>query len=173
MTRRSTVLLLLAALALVPLAPAAAHTSLRTAAPADGDRLPAAPARLTLTFTDEVLALGAEVAVSGPTGPVDVAAPEVSGTDVVAALPADLPRGDYRAAWRVTARDGHPISGELAFTVAGTTRTASAVRTTDPAPAAEPPPDAAPVSRWWWVVGAAALVGAATAAWASRRRGRL
>ncbi|MEU2200675.1 copper resistance CopC family protein [Isoptericola sp. NPDC019482] len=96
--------------------PASAHDRLLSSDPADGATVEEAPTELTLVFSADVLAAGAQVAVTTPDGtvPAEVA---VDGDEAVAALPDDLPGGDWDVAWRVVSSDGHPIEGELAFTV--------------------------------------------------------
>lgn len=101
-------------------APAGAHDSLVSSDPADGAVLGAPPAAVTLEFSGEVIPTGTQVVVTDASGaPVDAGAPEVVGTQVVAALPADLPAGAYTVAWRVVSSDGHPIEGTLGFTLEG------------------------------------------------------
>src|SRR5690606_20404665 len=66
----------------------------------------------------EVGELGTQVAVTGPDGESVVdGEPVVDGTEVEQALTDDLAAGSYDVVWRVTSQDGHPISGELGFTV--------------------------------------------------------
>ncbi|MFZ5872154.1 MAG: copper resistance CopC family protein [Actinomycetota bacterium] len=168
----SALLAALAILLAVAAPPAAAHTSLRSTSPSEGDRLTAPPAEVTLVFTDQVLEIGTAVAVTGPAGPVDAGPPVVDGASVTAGLPAGLPGGDYEVAWRVTAADGHPISGTFAFSVAAaatTSETAAAPATTPPNVAAAPADGGVPASRWW-LLAVAVLLGAAVAFAVRRRR---
>lgn len=109
-------LLLAVLLTFLAAAPGMAHDTLTDSAPADGDSGPA-PTEVELTFSGEIAAVGAAVEVSGPDGVVSEGAPEVDGATVIQTLAADVPAGDYQVVWRVTSSDGHPISGEYAFTV--------------------------------------------------------
>lgn len=120
--RRRALAVLLAAVAVPVLGlavaqPASAHDRLLSSDPADGASVDEAPAQITLVFSADVLAAGAQVAVTTPDGtvPADVT---VDGDEAVAALPDDLPGGDWDVAWRVVSSDGHPIEGDLSFTVA-------------------------------------------------------
>ena len=61
-------------------------------------------------------AKGAQIVVTGPSGPVQTGAPTVSGQSVRQALAADSPAGNYSITWRVTSEDGHPVTGTLHFT---------------------------------------------------------
>lgn len=176
MTARTGSALLAALLLLLAVAapPAAAHTDLASTTPADGERLAEPPAEVTLVFTAEVLELGAAVAVTGPAGLLDAGPPVVDGASVTAALPAGLPGGDYEVAWRVTAADGHPISGTFTFSVAAapaptTSETTAAPATTSSDVAAAPPEGRAPASRWW-LFAAAVVLGVAVAVAVWRRR---
>lgn len=118
--RRTNVLLvaLLTSLLVLGGAPASvAHEELTGSAPEDGDVLTSAPQELRLTFSGDISPLGAQVQVTGPEDAVLDGDPRVAGAEVVHPLPADAPAGDYAVVWRVTSADGHPISGELSFTV--------------------------------------------------------
>lgn len=109
---------LLTGLLVVGGAPASvAHDELTGSAPEDGDVLTSAPPELRLTFSGDISALGVQVQVTGPDDAVLDGDPRVAGAEVVHPLPADAPAGDYAVVWRVTSADGHPISGELSFTV--------------------------------------------------------
>jgi methionine-rich copper-binding protein CopC len=50
---------------------------------------------------------------------VPIGEPAVEGKFVRAEVPAPLPAGTYVIAWRVVSSDGHPIEGEIPFTVEG------------------------------------------------------
>lgn len=136
-----------AVLVLGPLTGAYAHEDLRSSVPADGSAgpTPAAvelvPAAVELVLTAPPLAVGAQVVVSGPAGPVTSAPPVVEGARLSAALPERLPPGKYRMAWQVTAADGHPVTGELGFTVAP-----SPAGTAEPDPPLQPTRPTAPVA---------------------------
>ena len=129
------------ALTLGGASPSWAHTALSATTPADGAELAVAPSEVVLQFTDEVIELGALVSVTGPPGAVDVGPLTVSGSTVTAGLPASMPGGSYSVDWRVSASDGHPISGTFSFSVeeGAPSRSEGAdppVSATDPAPAA-------------------------------------
>src|SRR5215212_8399210 len=80
------------------------------------DRRPHAPV-VVLTFDESLLAMGTQVVVTGPRGPVQMCAPDVAETKVSQNL-REGPAGHYPVAWRVTAADGHPLSGTFTFTAA-------------------------------------------------------
>lgn len=125
----------------VPTSVAVAHDELIGSTPEDGAMLREAPEELRLTYSGAIAEVGAEVQVTGPDGAVegDLA---IEGFDVVHTLPDDLESGDYEIVWRVTSADGHPISGELGFSLAGAV-TAAEPADEDTATAAATPPDGA------------------------------
>lgn len=102
-----------------PAAPAAAHSHLHHSDPADGSRTAAVPAGIRLVFSQDVLALGARLRVTGPAGDVADGRPAVAGTEVRQRLRPGAAAGRYTVLWRVTSADGHPLSGRFSFT-AGT-----------------------------------------------------
>ncbi|MGQ7296732.1 copper resistance CopC family protein [Quadrisphaera sp. KR29] len=182
-------------LVVLPALPAQAHDRLVASSPADGAVLDAAPPSLVLTFSAPALALGSRVVVTGPTGAVvSTGEPQYTDDTVVQALGGDLPAGEYRVQWRVTSSDGHPVSGELAWTAsapaAGDGSAAGAAAPSPPSPAAPssapagpPSPATAPASAtapdgasgappWVVALAAAALAALVAAAVAVVRRRR-
>ena len=130
--------------------PASAHDRLVSSDPESGAVLTAVPAEVVLTFSSSVQEIGTVLEVHDEDGAVvSEAATQVEGRDVVVAVPADLGAGDYDLVYRVTSSDGHPISGEVPFTldVAAPAPTAPAPTTPAPTtaaatPSAEPTPSA-------------------------------
>ena len=105
---------------LLAASPAAAHDELVESVPASGESLATAPETITLTFSADILEMGAEVIVVDAEGTNWVEGePLVEGTVVTATLAADMPLLGYEARWRVVSSDGHPISGVVPFTVGG------------------------------------------------------
>lgn len=141
--RRSTgaALALVAALGLVLAPPAAAHDSLVASDPTADAVLGSAPSDVSLTFSGDLLDVGATVMVVDSAGTDHAGAPVVDGPRLTTPLGA-LPDGSYTVRWRVVSSDGHPISGLIPFVVGSpsTTPPAAAV----PAPDASGTPDAAP-----------------------------
>jgi methionine-rich copper-binding protein CopC len=95
--------------------PAAAHDVIRSTNPADGATVERLPDRVVLTFDEPALALGSEVVVTGPAGPVSDGPPSLVDNEVRQAVRAG-PAGRYTVLWRVTSADGHPVSGTFSFT---------------------------------------------------------
>lgn len=119
--RRARILLVLAAgmLAAAVLAPpASAHDVLVDSIPAQHDLLEESPQQVVLTFNNEPLDVGSALSVVDADGTeVVVAEGEVEGNDVRLDIDETLPAGDYTVVWRVASSDGHPIDGEIPFTV--------------------------------------------------------
>lgn len=126
-----------AAAALIAGAPAAyAHDRLLSSDPAEGAVLNQAPTQAVLTFSADVEEVGTVVELQDDTGQaVAVPASTVQGADVTTDLPGDLQGGEYSLIYRVTSSDGHPISGQVAFTLPATAPTPSATPTPPSTPA--------------------------------------
>jgi copper transport protein len=114
--------LLLAATAITVISPEplSAHLRLVGSSPAAGSELARAPEAVRLRFSLPVQIPLSEIVLIGPAGPVPL--PPVTlatgSTDVLTApLPTNLAAGAYLVQWRVAGADGHPISGELRFTI--------------------------------------------------------
>jgi putative copper export protein/methionine-rich copper-binding protein CopC len=99
-----------------------AHTALRRSTPAKGATLMQVPRVLRLVFTEEVALTMSSLHLIGPDSqevalgalahPGDSAS--VIGADITRALRA----GRYVVRWQTAGEDGHPVLGELAFTIA-------------------------------------------------------
>lgn len=107
-----------AALVLVAAAPASAHDELLTSDPAPGDAVAVAPEEIVLTFSSDVMSVGAAIIVADAVGTDWVGGdPVMDGTVVTVPLQSDMPESGYEVRWRVVSSDGHPISGIIPFTV--------------------------------------------------------
>lgn len=165
--------------------PAAAHTGLQSSTPADGETLTAAPDAISLTFSSAIASEFAQVAVTGPDGE-SVTSGEAAIDGAVVSQPVSTSGdGAYVVAYRVVSDDGHPVSGQLTFTLTGSggaaTETAPAQPTlpTTPAPspdtatAVSPAVDSDADSSWglWLLLVAAGLLFIVATWLALRRRG--
>jgi methionine-rich copper-binding protein CopC len=155
--RKIAVVLGLAFLTLLGLAaPASAHNSLVSSNPTSEATVDTSPASVELTF-DQPVQKGDglnTISVSGPdntawkTGTVDVA------SNIVSAPLDELgPAGAYRIAYRIVSADGHPVSGEVTFTLAN----AGNGTGTEVAESSE---DGGGLPIWVWIAGAVVLLGA-------------
>jgi copper transport protein len=114
----------LAALALVLGAPpAAAHASLISSDPAEGEVLAEAPDDVVFTFDERVSLIDGSIQVFDAAG--EAVESSAAGEDevVTADLPDELSNGTYVVAWRVVSADGHPISGSLTFSIGAPSET--------------------------------------------------
>ena len=169
--------LLLAMGGLLVAAPASAHDELVSTDPAADTAVDALPAELTLTFSGELAAdPGAtELQVTDAAGTsLADGDPVVQGTAVTQPLTGEA-SGPITVLWKVVSSDGHPISGQYAFTVSAPptptptpTPTQTATTTPSASPTDEPTadPTVAPVpadsgsSALPWIIGGLLLFAA-------------
>lgn len=136
-----------ALIVLIGAGPASAHNELLKTGPADGSTVATMPAQLTLTFNLPTLNIGTAIRVTGPDGDVATGTPTVTDATVTQPLRADAPAGAYQVVWRVTSADGHPISGQFAFTSrAGGTGSSQSTATSAASAAPVAPADSAPAT---------------------------
>jgi len=155
--------LVLAGLGLFALAaPAFAHNSLTGSNPVDEATLDAGPAEVVLTFDQPVQAGEGlnSVAVTGPDGKQWQGGPATVDSNVVTTPVRELgPKGVYTIGYRIVSADGHPVSGELKFTLTTAGNgTPAPEETTQNSSSAGPGDGGVPV--WVWLVGAVVLLGA-------------
>ncbi|GAB3245621.1 hypothetical protein GCM10027425_00500 [Alteromonas gracilis] len=155
---------------------AVGHTVLVGSTPADGDVVPMSSQRLTLVFAEDLAPQVGEVSIVAPDGSGAIVGPlRISGATLEARLALSVP-GRHRVDFRVTASDGHPLEGSLAFRVRPASKDAAAEapsETTAAAPATGPAMDApvvtsavaasvesdpgAPSGGWLWALAALLL----------------
>jgi methionine-rich copper-binding protein CopC len=132
-------LLAAAALTLLVVHPvlAAAHAGLVGSDPEQGERLAEAPSVVTFEFT-EAMSEPAYVAVTPPDGSdVLVGEPVVDGATVRQRVRPGGPAGEWTTAVRAVSSDGHPVTVEIAFTVADSADSPESARSTEPARSTE------------------------------------
>ncbi|MBU8856387.1 MULTISPECIES: copper resistance CopC family protein [unclassified Micromonospora] len=142
----AVVLGVVAASALLPAAPAAAHNSLTGSDPRDGARLAAAPERIELRFLATPKKATTEVTVTGPDNVAATGgAPTFAGKRVtVPSRPGAA--GLYIVTYRLASDDGHPVKGEIRFTVTTGTPAESPSASAPPTSAAPATSTALPTS---------------------------
>ncbi|OJX70151.1 MAG: hypothetical protein BGO95_03855 [Micrococcales bacterium 73-13] len=178
-----------AAAAVAIAAPAAAHSTIIDSTPAAGEEIAEAPASFSVTANEDLsdltgtgqgFALRVVFVPTGEdvsTGRLTIDGPTLSTPGV------PLQSGPYLLEYQVVSADGHPVSGEIPFTVA-TDDATTPTMTPEPTPDAEPPatgngaagaePDGADPALWGWIVGGAIVlagVAAGVIALVARRRG--
>jgi copper resistance protein C len=162
--RRFAAVVVVACLTLVGLAtPAFAHNTLIGSNPANESTVPQSPTSIELTF-DQPVQMGEglnTIAVTGPDGTNWTVGPATVASNVVSATLDDLgPAGAYRIGYRILSADGHPVSGEVTFTLAeaGEGTPAPASTANEGTAAAETDDGGLPI--WVWILGAVVLLGA-------------
>ncbi|GAA1699301.1 hypothetical protein GCM10009808_16130 [Microbacterium sediminicola] len=120
-----------AVLAMVAVAtPAFAHDELVASSPASGEVLDVAPEQIELTFSADIMELGAAVIVADADENDWVGAdPAIDLQTLTVPLVEGMPDGSYEVRWRVVSADGHPISGVIPFTVGEATAATDAATT--------------------------------------------
>ncbi|OLF18330.1 copper resistance CopC family protein [Actinophytocola xanthii] len=161
--RRFVSVVVVACLALVGHAtPAFAHNSLIGSNPANESTVQESPSTIELTF-DQPVQTGEglnTIAVTGPEGTNWTVGPAAVASNVVSAPLSDLgPTGTYRIGYRILSADGHPVSGEVTFTLAKAgDGTPAASTASDGEATAETDEGGLPI--WVWILGAVVLLGA-------------
>lgn len=172
----AAVLLAVAAF-LLPATPANAHDELLGSDPAADATVDALPAEISLTFSG---------IIAPDEGASEVSVTDAAGTELADGTPttqdnvltqplAGEASGVLTVLWKVVSSDGHPISGEFEFTVAGgpsptqtTTPEPTQTTTPEPTPSESTSPSASPVpsggdatfaEAWPWVIGGILLAG--------------
>ncbi|WP_018772499.1 copper resistance CopC family protein [Arthrobacter sp. 131MFCol6.1] len=134
---RYLLVLVTAALLMVPAAAAQAHDVLEATDPANGSVVSTVPAKIGLTFDHTPIAIGSIVRVEDATGTDQADGPvTIVDNHVTQAVKADAPDGKYTVIWRVVSSDGHPIEGTFTFTAGAANKTAPATPAPAPAPSA-------------------------------------
>ncbi|CRK60763.1 Copper resistance protein CopC [Alloactinosynnema sp. L-07] len=164
---RAVAALAVALFAMVGLAPAAfAHNQLVSSTPADKSSVDAGPSTIELTFDQPVQGgTGVNtVVVVGPNGTDQWQGGDASVRGNVVTVPVrELgPAGDYRVGYRILSADGHPVAGEIKFTLAkaGNGTPAPPEQTKTAGTAAESTGDDGGIPVWVWIAGAVVLLGA-------------
>src|SRR5690606_11703846 len=154
--------LLAVVLSVVGAAPALAHNVLVSSDPTNGAVLDTALQQVSFTFDQPIQNFDPALKVFGPNGnDFTTAAPTIEGTTISAPIAAG-PAGDYRAAYRIVSADGHPVTGEITFTL---TDAAAGTASGTPPSASGSDTDSSDAGGsqsglgvWLWVIVAAAVV---------------
>jgi methionine-rich copper-binding protein CopC len=160
MKRALIACLIAGAAVLVTAAPAAAHNALISSDPKDKTSLEVGPSTVTLTFDQDVQGgqgINTISVVDANGGHYEVAGdPTIKDTAVSAKVNALGKAGQYKIGYRILSADGHPVSGELTFTLTkdgtGTPTTPANTSSGDGGSS-----DGLPI--WVWIVGAVVLLG--------------
>lgn len=161
MKRALIAFLFAGAAVLATAAPAAAHNALISSDPKDKTSLEAGPSTVTLTFDQDVQGgqgINAISVVDANGGHYEVAGdPTIKDTAVSAKVNALGKAGEYKIGYRILSADGHPVSGELTFTLTKDGTGTPAAATNNATSGDSGSSDGLPV--WVWIVGAVVLLG--------------
>jgi copper resistance protein C len=144
-------------------APASAHNTLIGSSPKDGAQVSSGPEQVQLTF-DEPVQFGQglnTIAVLGPNNDHWEAGPPQVASNVVTAPVRPLgPAGVYKIGWRILSADGHPVSGQLTFTLttAGSGTPGPAIQSDTNV--GNPSSSGGGLPAWVWIAGAAVVLAA-------------
>lgn len=155
-------MLALACVGLLGLAtPALAHNSLTGSNPPDKASLDAGPGTVELTF-DQPVQAGAglnTVAITGPNNTRWEAGPPEVDSNVVTTPVRELgPKGSYTIGYRIVSADGHPVKGDLTFTLTTAGNGTPAPANAEPA-GSDGGSAGGGLPIWVWIVGAVVLLG--------------
>ncbi len=107
-----------AVLAIGGATPALAHATIVGSDPAESSRLQAAPAKVTITFSEDVsVGAGFLKVVDGKSNIVSEGNAKATGRNVTVPLRSGIGDGSYIVSYRITSVDSHPIDGAYAFVV--------------------------------------------------------
>jgi methionine-rich copper-binding protein CopC len=159
--------------------PVAAHTALESSSPGDGARIGVAPDQITLEFTGPIRTRLSKLSVRGPGGErFELGSPQATSDTVTQLLRPLGAAGKYQIVFRVVARDGHPLTGTIEFTLTRPGPAVSAPPANTPGGAEETtvraattqPEEVDETPAWLLAIGAAGTVSAVTGAlWFGRR----
>jgi copper resistance protein C len=95
-----------------------AHSAPVSSNPADGASVEAGPERVSITFNEPLQTSFPALTVVGPDGNLwSKGTPSVDSATVSVPVGELGPAGLYKIGYRVTSADGHPVRGELTFTL--------------------------------------------------------
>jgi hypothetical protein len=98
---------------------ASAHDVLISSNPADNATVQVAPTTVSFTFDQPIQNFDPVVSLVGPDGKqYATGSPQISG-NVITGTVGVGPAGTYTAAYRIVSADGHPVTGQIHFTLAG------------------------------------------------------
>lgn len=103
--------------ALLSNGPAAAHTHLLQASPADGSSLQHTPPRLQLQFSEAALLTALSMQREGGAAPLKLPIPAGQAAATFSIVLPPLAPGKYRVTWRALSDDHHMSSGFIRFTL--------------------------------------------------------
>ena len=173
--RLSTVLLLSTASAFA--SPSAfAHSSLISSNPAQGSVVDMIPSDFALTFNEELISIEGQsvnkLSLSDASGVnYSLSETNIAGEVLSASVTAgQYPAGEYLLTYRAVSADGHPITGEIAFTVQSSTTIDSQLEEPVTTSITTEPESAGALT--YLLIGLILLLGIASRVWSNRKTRR-
>jgi copper resistance protein C len=93
-----------------------AHSHLEDSSPKDGAVLSESLKEITLTFETNLEPTSTFTLADANRATIALPV-EIKGDQLVGILPEDLANGSYSIHWKIIGTDGHPLEGDLSFTV--------------------------------------------------------
>jgi copper resistance protein C len=93
-----------------------AHSHLEDSSPKDGAVLTESLKEITLTFETKLEPTSTFTLADANRATIALPV-EIKGDQLVGVLPEDLANGSYSIHWKIIGTDGHPLEGDLSFTV--------------------------------------------------------
>ena len=93
-----------------------AHSHLEDSSPKDGAVLTESLKEITLTFETNLEPTSTFTLADANRATIALPV-EIKGDQLVGVLPEDLANGSYSIHWKIIGTDGHPLEGDLSFTV--------------------------------------------------------
>lgn len=110
--------LLMTGFALLGAGTASAHSAAIGSSPENGAQIDTSPARVSVTFNEELQPNYPSMTVTGPDGNLwSKGEPKVEGSSVSIEVGELGPAGVYTIAYRVTSADGHAVKDKRTFTL--------------------------------------------------------
>ncbi len=105
------------------------------------------PSELEFTYNEDINPAFAQIVIRDSSGAaMSASSPRVTGPKVsVSVADSSPPAGKVSAAFRVTSKDGHPIAGQISFTVKGQATASAAPAVTSAPPASNGSTAASPL----------------------------
>lgn len=112
---KKAIMLLCLLMMLAPMA-TLAHTTLSSSNPTAGQVVTEQLEQLELTFATEIEE-GSSMVLQGPSGTVELTEVSIAGNVMLGTLINELADGQYTISWKIIGADGHPIEGEVPFSI--------------------------------------------------------
>nr|WP_263323212.1 copper resistance CopC family protein [Neobacillus sp. Marseille-Q6967] len=94
-----------------------AHSHLEDSTPQNGEVLTESASNITLTFETNIEATSTFTLLDAEGKTVTLPEVQINGSQLGAQLETNLPNGAYTIHWKIIGEDGHPLEGDIPFSV--------------------------------------------------------